>query len=511
MTTHLQPGAIAASHPDKPAVIVAGTGDQVTYAQLEERSRRLAQLLYARGLRAGDRVAILLENHPRYYEVAWAVQRSGMYAVPINWHLKADEAGYIIQDSGAKVIVTSAALAGIAADLGAHLAGVDVRLMIDGAAQGFEGYEQAIAAYPAEPLALEREGALMYYSSGTTGQPKGIMPPLSGQPFGTGGGALVDMIQERYRFSIDTRYLFPAPLYHSAPLGWSTASQRLGATVVIMERFEARQTLELIQEHRITHAQFVPTHFVRMLKLPEDERLGYDHASLQVVTHAAAPCPVDVKRKMLDWWGPVIHEFYSGSEGNGFCAIGPEEWLAHPGSVGRPVVGRIHVLGVDGEELPPGEVGQVWFDTGLTFAYHNDARKTASAYNDRGWSTLGDIGRVDEDGFLYLTDRATDLIISGGVNIYPREAEDVLALHPAVTDVAVIGVPDAEMGEQVKAVVVAAPGARPGPELAEELVGYCRSRLAHFKCPVSVDFADELPRLPTGKLRKRELKAQYTT
>ena len=246
-----------------------------------------------------------------------------------------------------------------------------------------------------------------------------------------------------------------------------------------------------------------------MLKLPEQERLEYDHSSLTVVTHAAAPCPVDVKRQMLDWWGPVIYEFYSGSEGNGFCAIGPEEWLAHPGSVGRPVVGQIHIVGPNDQELPAGEIGQVWFDTGLAFAYHNDEQKTASAFNDRGWSTLGDVGRVDEDGFLYLTDRVTELIISGGVNIYPREAEDVLALHPAVSDVAVIGVPDPEMGEQVKAVVVAAPNAAPGPDLGRELVDYCRSRLAHYKCPVTVDFLEDLPRLPTGKLRKRELRAKY--
>jgi long-chain acyl-CoA synthetase len=265
------------------------------------------------------------------------------------------------------------------------------------------------------------------------------------------------------------------------------------------------RVLELIEEHRVTHAQFVPTHLIRLLKLPEEDRNRCDLSSLRVVVHAAAPCPPEVKRAALAWLGPVIYEYYSGSEGAGFCAIGPEEWLAHPGSVGRSLLGAAHILGPDGEELPVGEEGQVWFETASRFEYHGDPAKTAEAYNDRGWSTLGDIGRVDEEGYLYLTDRVSNMIISGGVNVYPREAEDVLVVHPAVADVVVIGVPDADLGETVRAVVQAAPGSEPGDALGAELLELCRGEIAHFKCPTSVVFLDELPRLPTGKLAKRML------
>jgi len=278
---------------------------------------------------------------------------------------------------------------------------------------------------------------------------------------------------------------------------------------VVMERFDAARTLELIDEYRVTHAQFVPTHFVRMLKLPEQKRRAHDLSSLEMVVHAAAPCPVEVKRRMIDWWGPIIHEYYAGSEGNGFCAIGPGQWLDHPGSVGVPMIGNVHIVGDEHKDLPTGEAGQVWFENDLRFEYHNDRDKTAAAYDDRGWSTLGDIGYLDDDGFLYLTDRASHMIISGGVNIYPQEVENQLVMHPAVADVAVIGVPNAEMGEEVKAVVLLADGASADASTATELMTYCRERIAHYKCPVSVDFVDELPRLPTGKLVKRTLLERY--
>jgi acyl-CoA synthetase (AMP-forming)/AMP-acid ligase II len=304
-------------------------------------------------------------------------------------------------------------------------------------------------------------------------------------------------------------YLCPAPLYHAAPLGWSSVAQRLGGTVVVMERFDPVRALELIEEHRVTHAQFVPTHFVRMLKLTEEERRAHDLSSLQMVVHAAAPCPVEVKRQMLEWWGPIIHEYYAGSEGNGFCAIAPDQWLAHPGSVGVPMVGKVHIVDDDGRELGPNEIGQVWFESDLRFEYHKDPQNTASVHNDRGWSTLGDIGYLDDDGFLYLTDRASHMIISGGVNIYPQEVENQLVMHPAVADVAVIGVPNADMGEEVKAVVVPVGGVAATDDTAADLIAYCRDRLAHYKCPVTVDFVDDLPRLPTGKLLKRELRTRY--
>jgi acyl-CoA synthetase (AMP-forming)/AMP-acid ligase II len=386
---------------------------------------------------------------------------------------------------------------------------VRIRLVMDGDLAGWDRYEDGIASHPAEPLDHEVEGMFMFYSSGTTGRPKGIKPPLPGAPFGEGLHAIVLLIQGLFGFTGDAVYLCPAPLYHAAPLGWSTAVQRLGGTVVVMESFDPLRALQVIEERHVTHAQFVPTHFVRMLKLDEGARTGPDLSTLQVAVHAAAPCPVEVKQQMLAWWGPIIHEYYSGSEGSGFCAVGPEDWLTHPGTVGQPLVGTIHVLDDDGDSVPQGQAGQIWFESDVRFEYHNDPDKTKDAFNDRGWSSLGDIGYLDGDGFLYLTDRASHMIISGGVNIYPQEVENELTLHPAVADVAVIGAPNPDFGEEVKAVVVAADPAAAGPELGEQLMAYCRERLAHYKCPVSVDFVDELPRLPTGKLLKRELRDRY--
>jgi fatty-acyl-CoA synthase len=349
----------------------------------------------------------------------------------------------------------------------------------------------------------------MLYSSGTTGRPKGIKPKLPDAPFGQATAPLLLLLQGVFGLTSESVYLCPAPLYHAAPLGWSTTVQRAGGTVVVMESFDALGALEAIERHRVTHAQFVPTHFVRMLKLDEDVRRGPDLSSLAVAVHAAAPCPVEVKRQMLDWWGPIVHEYYAGSEGNGFCYASPQDWLDHPGTVGKPIMGAVHVLDEDHHEVPVGETGQIWFESGVRFEYHNDPEKTRDMFDENGWSSLGDIGHVDADGFVYLSDRASHMIISGGVNIYPQEVENELALHPAVVDVAVIGVPNADFGEEVKAVVVAAPSAEAGDALAADLMAFCRSRLAGYKCPVSVDFVDSLPRLPTGKLLKRELRRQY--
>jgi len=506
---NLQPGAHVESRGDEPAVIMADSGAITTYRELDARSKQVAQLLHAAGLRAGDHVAVLLANDRRYYEIYWGAQRSGLFITPISWHLKAEEAGYIIEDCGATAVFTSAALSEVAAGLKDALAAIPVRLMIGGTVDGFESYEDAIAQYPAEPLDEELEGNFMFYSSGTTGRPKGIMPLPDRAPFGEGGGMLVPMVEGMYGFSPDMVYLCPAPLYHAAPLGWSTVVHRLGGTVVVMEKFDPERCLQLIEEHQVTHAQFVPTHFIRMLKLPAEVRDGYDHASLHTIVHAAAPCPAEVKRQMIEWWGPIVKEYYSGSEGNGFCALDSEEALAHPGSVGKSLLGPIHILDEDGEVLPTGEAGQIWFESPTKFEYHNDPEKTAAGRNDRGWTSLGDIGYLDDEGYLYLTDRVSHMIISGGVNIYPQEVENELTLHPQVADVAVIGVPNTDLGEEVKAVVMATPGVKPSPELGQELIAYCRSKLAHFKCPVSVDFVDELPRLPTGKLLKRRLRDRY--
>ncbi len=300
-------------------------------------------------------------------------------------------------------------------------------------------------------------------------------------------------------------------MYHAAPLGWCMAILRGGGHIVCMTHFDAAESLRLIAKHRITHGQFVPTMFVRMLKLPDDERDAHDVSSLKVAVHAAAPCPPDVKRAMFAWWGPVLHEYYGGSEVNGMCAVGPQDWLTHPGSVGKAVLGVAHICDDEGRELPQGETGAVYFSGMPPFEYFKDPEKTRSAYNAQGWSTLGDIGYLDAEGYLYLTDRKAFMIISGGVNIYPQEVENALIGHAAVMDVAVIGVPHAELGEEVLAAVQLRDASQASEALKAELIAFCREHIAHFKCPRRVEFDADLPRLPNGKLLKRLIKTRYTT
>jgi long-chain acyl-CoA synthetase len=503
----VHPGAFAETTPDKPAVVM-DDGRMLTYRELDEASNRLAHVFRNAGLHTGDHIAFVLENRPEFFVVAWAAQRAGLYYTAASTRLTADELGYIVDDCGARVLIASGATVAAAAAIEAPK--VELRLVLNGSAEGWDSYEEAVAAQPSTPIDDQAEGADMLYSSGTTGRPKGVKTPLpAGEfPMQSPVGAIGQML---FGTNQDTVYLSPAPLYHAAPLRFSMAVHRFGATAVVMEHFDPEAFLRLIEAHRVTFTQVVPTMFIRLLKLPEEVRSRYDLSSLQAVVHAAAPCPVEVKRQMIEWWGPVVHEYYAGTEGNGFVYCNSEQWLAHPGTVGSSLLGPLHILGEDGEELPTGESGTIYFESPSAFEYHGDPDKTKGAQDPkgRGWSTLGDVGYVDNDGFLYLTDRKAYMIISGGVNIYPQEAENVLALHPKVDDVAVFGIPDAEMGESVHAVVQPAPEVEGTPELAAELIAYCRDQLAHYKCPRSVDFRPELPRHPTGKLYKRLLKDEY--
>ena len=506
----MHPAAVASLAPDRAAVIMAGTGQTTTFAELDAASNRLANVLRGRHVRPGDVMAIFAENHPRFLELAWAAQRAGLYYTAINSHLTAEEAAYIAHDSGASVVVSTASLSTVAADaFGPDAApGIRVRLLLGGSLEGWERYETVVDTQPSTPISDEAEGDFLLYSSGTTGRPKGIKRPLSLAPLGQGPPAAVPFLRALGLGAGDV-YLCPAPLYHAAPLAWSMGAQRLGATVVVMERFDPVEALALIEQYRVTHGQFVPTMFVRMVKLPEAQRAAYDLSSLKAVVHAAAPCPAEVKEAMIDWWGPIISEYYSATEGIGATFITSPESRTHRGSVGRAMLGVVHILDDYGNELPAGEVGTVWFSGGYDFTYHNDPAKTAAAKDGRGFSTVGDVGYLDEEGYLYLTDRKAFMIISGGVNIYPQEAENVLISHPKVFDVGVIGVPDTEMGEAVKAVVQPARWEDAGPALEAELIDYCRQHLAAYKCPRSVDFDPELPRLDTGKLYKKQLRARY--
>ncbi len=506
----MHPSIHAKTTPDKPAYIMAGSGETVTYRELDERSNQCAHLLRAAGLKVGDSIALFLDNSPRYHELLWAAQRSGLRFTAISSKLTAGEVEYIVKDCEAKALIASKSLAEVASKLVPLLAGVKL-YMVGGSEPGYEALEPARDMQPKTPVADETAGGVMLYSSGTTGRPKGVkrIAAESGPQPIDAPNMLTMLGQALYGWTPDSIYLSPAPLYHSAPLGWTMAIHALGGTVVIMERFDPEDALRLIEKHRITTAQWVPTHFVRMLKLPEDVRNKYDLSSLKAVFHAAAPCPAPVKEQMIAWWGPIINEYYAGTEGNGLCAINSTEWLAHKGSVGRCITAEMHICDDEGESLPPRSEGLVYFTGGGQFEYHGDPAKTAESRNKNGWSTLGDVGWMDEEGFLYLTDRKSFMIISGGVNIYPQEIENLLIGHPKVADVAVVGAPHEEMGEQVVAVIQPADWADAGPELAAELADWTRERLSHVKAPRRYDFMRELPRHATGKLYKRLIRDAY--
>ncbi|HEY9310896.1 AMP-binding protein [Williamsia sp.] len=511
----MYPGRHATEHPDRPALVMVPSGTIVTYAELDARANRLAALLRSDGLVPGDHIALFMENHVEMIVAMSAAERSGLFYTPVNSFLSAAEAAYIIDDSQSQLVITTATKAEVARELPGLCPRVRRWLMVDAPpgstalTEPFESFAVAVAAYDAAPGENERLGTPMFYSSGTTGRPKAIKRAV---PESHPGEilAIEDFGRKLFHLREGMRFLSPAPLYHSGPQSTVAIALRLGATVVVMERFDAEQYLDMIEKHRITHSMVVPTMFSRMLKLPAEKR-NQDLSSLEVVVHGAAPCPVAVKEAMLDWWGPVIYEYYGGTEANGMCGATPEEWLAHKGTVGRPFMGEPVILDDDGNECPPGVAGTIWFrGEGSGFEYFNDPGKTTEAKDDTGtMSKIGDIGYLDEDGFLYLTDRQAFVIISGGVNIYPQEIENLLVTHPKVMDAAVFGVPDEDFGEAVKAVIQAVDPTDVGPDLATELGEFCRESLAKFKCPKSFDFIEHMPRLPTGKLYKKSLRDTY--
>ena len=507
----MYPGTYATSRANQPAFIMAQTGEAVSYAELEARSNRLAHFLRGRGLKRLDHFAIFMENNSRYVECCTTGERTGLYYTCINSYLTADEVAYIVNNSESKALIFSEEKRKIALDVLKQCPKIEVALVVDGPGDGNKivNLEEATKNLPSTPIADEALGTAMLYSSGTTGRPKGIIRPLENVPPAQ-QLPLFGFLVGLWRYREGMTYLSPAPLYHSAPQAAVNLALRLGCTVIIMERFDPEQYLKLVEKYRPTHSQLVPTMFSRMLKLPEDVRKKYDVSSLEVAIHAAAPCPVQVKEQMIEWWGPIIHEYYGATEGLGFTACDTPQWLAHRGTVGKVLLGELHVLDEDMKPTPKGTPGTLWFKTASEFSYFNDPSKTKEARSADGtMSTVGDVGYVDDDGYLYLTDRTTFMIISGGVNIYPQECENLLITHPKVADAAVFGVPNDDLGEEVKAVVQPMPGQTPGPELAAELIEFCSKQLSRQKVPRSIDFEAELPRLPTGKLYKRLLRDRY--
>ncbi|MCP4908763.1 MAG: AMP-binding protein [bacterium] len=505
----MYPGKHAQETPDKPAYVMAGSGRVVTYRELDERSNQCAWLFRELSLEPGDGIAIFMKNEVGFLEVCWGAQRSGLYFTPVSTHLTAEEIEYIVRDCGATVFIASQALSEAAAPIAERMTELRRCFSVGGEIPGFDRLEDSIVKLPTRNVPNEQEGSDIIYSSGTTGLPKGIKHPLPSNEIGSAPVMLARMLNGQYGMCPETVYLSPAPLYHSAPLRFNMCMGRLGATSIIMERFDAEQALAAVEKYRVTLSQWVPSMFVRLLKLPEHVKSGYDVSSQEVVLHAAAPCPVPIKAQMIEWWGPVITEYYGATEGHGATSIDSEDWLAHPGSVGQTTFGVIHIMDDEGAELPDGETGTIYFAGGSDFSYHNDPDKTASAKLGNGWATVGDVGYVDADGYLYLTDRKSNMIISGGVNIYPQETENLLITHPKVEDVAVFGVPNEDFGEEVKAVVQPMDFSAAGPELGAELLEFCKQNLSKIKCPRSIDFERELPRAESGKLFKRRLKERY--
>ena len=509
----MYPNKDSVNYGERAAFIMASTGETVTYAAFDARANRLAHLLRSAGLQHQDHYAIMMENNDRYMEACAAGERAGLYYTCVNSYLTADELAYILTNSESQILITSVAKLEVVQDAVAQCPAVRQVLVVDAAEmdlpEGFDDYAAACRGFPESPIADELLGTSMLYSSGTTGRPKGIIRPLPLQPPAE-QLPMFDFLGGLWRYRQGMVYLSPAPLYHSAPQAAVNLTIRHGGTVIIMERFDPQEYLALIERYQVSHSQLVPTMFSRMLKLPEAQRLAYDLSSLEIAIHAAAPCPVMVKEQMIDWWGPIIHEYYGATEGLGFAACDTAEWLAHKGTVGKVVLGELAVLDDEMQAVPQGQSGTLWFKPATEFEYHNDPEKTQEARSADGeMTTVGDVGYVDEDGFLYLTDRKTFMIISGGVNIYPQECEDLLITHPKVEDAAVFGVPNVDLGEEVKAVIQTVSGQIGDEALSDELLAYLAEHLSRQKIPRSIDYINEMPRLPTGKLYKRVLRDKY--
>lgn len=502
------PAAHARATPNAPACITAQTGAVTTYRDLDAASNQSAHLFRARGLKPGDAIVLFCQNDPLYYELVWGAHRAGLYYVPVSWHSKPEEIAYIIENAGAKAFIASARFSTVAQQTLQLIASDILAFSLFADIDRFEWFEEVRADLPQTPIEDETAGREMLYTSGTTGRPKGVKFPLSDAPIDYAPAA--DLFYQAEGYRPGAVILAPGPAYHASPLLATLAAHRFGAAIVIVDKFDAEEMLRFIEDNRVTHIACVPAHFVRLLKLPDDVRGKYDISSVQWIVHTAAPCPVDVKHAIIDWFGPIVLEVYSGTERVGGSLIRCEDWLQRPGSIGKAPNGAAHVVDeASWEELPAGETGVIYFETNEDFSYHGDAEKTKSMISPQGWKTLGDIGHIDADGYIYLTDRKSNMIISGGVNVYPQESENRLITHPKVADVAVFGIPNEAFGEEVKAMVQLAAGVAPAASVAQELIDYCKDVLASYKCPRSVDFVDRLPREDNGKIYKKRLLSQY--
>jgi len=503
------PREYLSNFPNKPAFVMADSGEAVNYQELEDRSNQVAHAFRSLGIRQKDHIGMMLQNHKMFMIISWAVFKSGICITPISHHLLEDEVAYILTNCEAKLFLTSKRMELIATKVASKVDHLEHFYMLDGSIEGFDSFDSLLSNFPITPIEDERLGNTMMYSSGTTGQPKGVyIPPQSESVYEM--NPVLQSMGKNFKFGPHTVYLSPAPLYHAAPYYYNIVTMMFGGTSIIMDKFDPEKSLAYIEQYKANYSQWVPIMFVRMLKMDQAIRDKYDVSSMKLALHAAAPCPIPIKEKMIDWWGPVIFEYYGASEGLGMTAITSQDWLNHKGSVGKAIIGTPFILDDDGNELPSGEIGEVHFTGGNEFSYHKEEAKTKKAYQPDGKRSVGDIGYLDKDGYLYLTDRKNFTIISGGVNVYPQEIENHIINHPKVADVAVFGIPHEEFGQQVKAVIQPTNWDDAGDDLAQELISYCKEKLSKIKIPRSISFDPELPRKDNGKLYKRRIVEQYS-